>query len=281
MIEYLNMNAYMYQQNQWIHTDCLWQAFFQEEQWKAPFVITLVGAGGKTSLIRRLAFEGRNRGLRVLVVTTTHMYRPSRFGVLSGSAEDVKRQLLDQGLAVAGNAAGEQKISFVGEELYREICPMADLVLVEGDGSRRLPVKAPGSNEPVIPENSDLVLAVCGLSALGQPGAEVCFRLEYVLRLLETYGRAGHAGEPGWILASNDLACLMKFGYLKPLRTALPQIPVIPVLNQADTEEMEEQAKHIFRMMGGKRPLAEERKAGLACCLITGGLPEDESAGIF
>ena len=52
------MNAYIYQQNQWIHTDCLWQALSREKQGKSPFVITLVGAGGKTSLIRRLAFEG-------------------------------------------------------------------------------------------------------------------------------------------------------------------------------------------------------------------------------
>ena len=268
------MNAYIYQQNQWIHIDCLWKALSREKQGKSPFVITLVGAGGKTSLIRRLAFEGRKRGLRVLVVTTTHMYRPGRFGVLSGRAEDVEGQLLGAGLAVAGNEAGEQKISFVREELYRKICPMADLVLVEGDGSRRLPVKAPGKNEPVIPENSDLVLAVCGLSALGQPGAKVCFRLEYALRLMETYRRSGDAGEPGWIITFKDLACLMEYGYLKPLRAAFPKIPVIPVLNQADTEEM------VRRIIEGLKVQAPGDFMDDGC-LITGGLTEDESAGIF
>ena len=38
-----------------------------------PFVISFTGGGGKTSLIRRMAWEGRELGLKVLVIPTTHM----------------------------------------------------------------------------------------------------------------------------------------------------------------------------------------------------------------
>jgi probable selenium-dependent hydroxylase accessory protein YqeC len=43
------------------------------------------------------------------------------------------------------------------------------VVLVEADGSRRLPVKAPAEYEPVVPEGTDLVVGAVGLDALGWP----------------------------------------------------------------------------------------------------------------
>ena len=112
----------------------------------------------------------------------THMFRPAAYGVLTQRAEDAALQLEQKGLAVAGTVSGEEKIAYVGDELYRQICPMADLVLVEADGSKRLPVKAPRPGEPVVPENADMVLAVLGLSALGEPAEEKCFRLEQACR---------------------------------------------------------------------------------------------------
>jgi molybdenum cofactor cytidylyltransferase len=41
-------------------------------------------------------------------------------------------------------------------------------VLIEADGARMLPLKAPGKNEPVIPEWVDTVIVVAGLSAVGR-----------------------------------------------------------------------------------------------------------------
>jgi probable selenium-dependent hydroxylase accessory protein YqeC len=42
-------------------------------------------------------------------------------------------------------------------------------ILVEADGSKRLPLKAPADHEPVLPPDPDLVVAVLGLDGLGQP----------------------------------------------------------------------------------------------------------------
>jgi probable selenium-dependent hydroxylase accessory protein YqeC len=66
------------------------------------------------------------------------------------------------------------------------------LVLVEADGSRGLPVKAPASHEPAIPVSSDLVLGLIGLDCLGSPAsAATVHRLEAFLAL-----SGAHEGEP-------------------------------------------------------------------------------------
>ena len=164
------MKVSFYRDDCWNWSENLWEGLSLEERLseKKPYVIAFVGAGGKTSLIRRLAWEGRERGRKVLVVTTTHMFRPAAYGVLTQRAEDAALQLEQKGLAVAGTVSGEEKIAYVGDELYRQICPMADLVLVEADGSRHLPLKAHESHEPVIPRESSHNICVVGVSGFGQ-----------------------------------------------------------------------------------------------------------------
>lgn len=246
------METYYSRQGRRERAESLWRALSLEERMEVKrgrdgqgaYVIALAGAGGKTSLIRRLAWEGRKRGLKVLAVTTTHMYRPGRCGALGGSRRQVEELLSKEGLAVAGLPAGEEKISFVGEALYREICPLAGLVLVEADGSRRLPVKAPRQGEPVIPQNADLILAVSGVSALGRPGEEVCFRRR------EAEGLLGKEGDAGWIMGPEEMALLLKRAYLEPLRRKALAVPVLPVLNQADRPGQAEAAMSMLERLG-------------------------------
>jgi probable selenium-dependent hydroxylase accessory protein YqeC len=49
------------------------------------------------------------------------------------------------------------------------LADLFDIVLVEADGSKGLPVKAPASHEPVVPASSSIVIGVVGLDALGRP----------------------------------------------------------------------------------------------------------------
>ena len=55
---------------------------------------------------------------------------------------------------------------------------MADYVLVEADGSKRLPGKAHDRNEPEIPKESQRTVLVFGASALHKPISEVIHRVE-------------------------------------------------------------------------------------------------------
>ena len=58
--------------------------------------------------------------------------------------------------------------------------PRVTWVVVEADGSRMLPVKAPGPHEPVIPNGTTLLVPVVGIDALSKPIAEIAHRPERV-----------------------------------------------------------------------------------------------------
>lgn len=61
---------------------------------------------------------------------------------------------------------------------FSAIEQMADFVLVEADGSKRLPGKAHGKNEPEIPKESQRTILVFGASALHKPISDVIHRVE-------------------------------------------------------------------------------------------------------
>ena len=238
---------------------------------KKPFRIAAVGSGGKTTLLYTLAREARERGLSVLLLPTTHMQLPEKDGVLTGRAEDVMEKLKKDGFAVAGvpvvspKATHEpsahalpsetRKIGFPGLETYEKAGAFADLVLVEADGSRRLPLKYPNETEPVIPEDIDLILSVTGLSALGKDPAKLCHRRELAVEALaKASSRLSPLSSPqDWqTITAQDMALLQKSGYLTPLRSRFPSARVIPVWNQADTEELRQAALSMLEFLGEK-----------------------------
>lgn len=115
--------------------------------------ICAVGAGGKTSLLYELAEEYRQKGKRVLLITTTKMYLPEKDGVLDGTAEEIKEKLERDGFAVAGSVFSDEKMGPLPQAILDEVFSFADVVLVEADGSKRMPLKMPRQGEPVLPGN--------------------------------------------------------------------------------------------------------------------------------
>ena len=158
-------------------------------------ILSFVGGGGKTSAMYRLAGELAQAGARVLVTTTTRILPPApplvAEALTHAQGADCRQTLsaLDLALSrhspVALTAPGKDgKAAPLPPHLFAALPESADYVLVEADGSRGLPLKAPASHEPVIPPESDLVIAVAGLSALGRPWASVCHRWERACALL-------------------------------------------------------------------------------------------------
>ena len=212
-----------------------------------PFVIAVVGAGGKTSLIRHMAGEAQNENKKVLVVTTTHMYKPVNYGIFTNSLPEVQQALNKENLVVVGLPDINEKIKFCGEEFYKKSCPWADVVLIEADGAKGFPLKVPASHEPVIPDNATMILCLTGLSAWGKLVKEVCFRHKEAKEILQK-----KMPKSCWNTArvdENILACLLKHGYVEPLRKQYPCAVVVPVLNQADTEELQVKGKQVLDNM--------------------------------
>lgn len=146
-------------------------------------IVSLVGGGGKTTLLYAMARICAAKGWRVLISTTTHIQRPET-GWVQTLAERNARW--DAGTyAVTGLPAEQGKLKSLRVEQLRFWMQGADLVLLEADGAKHLPCKAPAEHEPVLIPESDVVLAVAGLSARDRPLKEVCFRLERACALLD------------------------------------------------------------------------------------------------
>lgn len=144
-------------------------------------VLSLVGGGGKTTLLFHLARDLQASGQRTAVLTTTKIYRPPR---LCRSPADCLARWAAGDYAVCGQPVPAEKIGPPDPRLLAWLLDRADRVLIEADGARHLPCKVPADHEPVLLPQCDTVLAVVGLSALGQPVAEACFRPELACALL-------------------------------------------------------------------------------------------------
>ena len=149
-------------------------------------VIAVVGGGGKTSLIFRLMESFTSIGKKVIVTTTTHMaYEPERPFVEDGDIDEVRKDLQRYHYTVAASLDRETgKIGCLPEEKLEELRGFADVLLIEADGAKRLPLKVPGEREPVIPEFAEMVIGVAGMDALGKLIQKTCHRPEKVAAFL-------------------------------------------------------------------------------------------------
>lgn len=150
-----------------------------------PGVTAIVGGGGKTTAMLRLAKE-LSREHTCIVGTTTHIFPPELPTLIEPTAEEVKKALQEQNLICVGAPAKNGKFGAVNGELLKKLPSLAEYVVLEADGSRGLPLKAPAGHEPVIPENTTHVIAVAGMDGANRPIREVCHRPNLYAELLGT-----------------------------------------------------------------------------------------------
>ena len=146
-----------------------------------PGVTSVIGSGGKTSLIAALA---RELSGTVVLTTTTHIQPfPDMPLVTSADADDVRAALAGSRVACVGSRA-EKNGKLVAPLLGIDaLASLADYVLVEADGARRLPLKAHAPWEPVVPACSGRTILVLGASGLGHPVREKVHRPELFCEL--------------------------------------------------------------------------------------------------
>lgn len=130
-----------------------------------------------------LAANCARKGWQVLAATTTHIMQPPG-GVWAQTDAELFRLWKCGSYAVAGTAAHGGKLTAPPQAQLERWMTLADIVLIEADGAKRMPCKAPAAHEPVLLPQCDTVLAVAGLSALRHPLREVCFRAELAAELL-------------------------------------------------------------------------------------------------
>jgi probable selenium-dependent hydroxylase accessory protein YqeC len=141
-------------------------------------VISLVGAGGKTTLMFRLAGELLLTGEKVVTTTTTKILEPTSeetaFLFVHSDEEDLKQFALRgihqyHHITIARERIESRKLKGVSSSLVNELWGFheIDKMIVEADGAAGRPVKAPREREPVIPSSTTLVVAILGVDGVG------------------------------------------------------------------------------------------------------------------
>lgn len=133
------------------------------------------GGGGKTTLMETLAGELSKKG-KVIITTTTHICRPKQYETLLDADEAAVSAALERsGIVCVASQAESGKLCAPWLSMGT-LAQLADFVLVEADGAKRLPLKAHASHEPVIPEEAQRVIMVIGIDGVGKTIRETCHR---------------------------------------------------------------------------------------------------------
>jgi molybdenum cofactor cytidylyltransferase len=194
-------------------------------------LVSIVGGGGKTSLMFALAAALPGR---VVITTTTRIFAAQmKLAPAVCYANDLDRlsgHLNDHRICLVVGEVDGEKARGVAAGLPGDLLARDDVdnVLVEADGSRMRPVKAPGDHEPVVPPETTLLIPIAGLDALHGPLDAVAHRPERIRALLD----AGDLSPDGR-LTPGGLARLLAHpdGGAKSLPAGAR---LIPLLNKAE-----------------------------------------------
>jgi hypothetical protein len=150
-------------------------------------VVALVGGGGKSSTMLALGSEAVALGWTVRLGTTTKVgvrqvaeWLP---GFISGPEHDDK-------------LTGAPADAFAGLNV--------DLVVVEADGARTMPAKAPAGHEPVVPPNVTALVTVIGADALDRVIEDQCHRPSRVAAVVGCRSYDRLTPERGAVLVTSD-----------------------------------------------------------------------------
>lgn len=220
-------------------------------------LVAIVGGGGKTSLMFALA---NSLPGRIVVTTTTRIFAAqmklaaATVFFTAESAENaeflmrVSENLDEFGQCLVIGEVGERQekafgvpLTLPGQLLAR---PDVDFVLVEADGSRMRPIKAPAEHEPVIPPDATVVAPVVGLDALERPLSEIAHRPEKIEQLLLP---TSHFSLLNGMLTPEAIARILThpWGGLKSVPAGAR---VIPLLNKVENEARLAAAREIARL---------------------------------
>ena len=152
-------------------------------------IVALVGGGGKSTLLSAL---GDVHGKGTVLTTTTKM-GSDQVGnatlLIRPSKEDLVSVLSGNLPVMIWDSVDGEKAFGVDPSLPESWLPEATRIIVEADGARRRPAKAPALYEPVLPSGVTTVIAVIGADAIDRVIEDQCHRpLRASLLLLNQNG---------------------------------------------------------------------------------------------
>lgn len=151
-------------------------------------IISFVGGGGKTTTITKLALELKEKNKKVLVTTTTAMYKPVNSQINKIFIGNIPKEYKAKkgSITVFADYLQDSKIRAKNLNKLEEIIKrkIFDFILIEADGSRGKPIKAPHAFEPVVTKYTDYSLGLIGFDSIGRDLSSVCHRPEIFQQIL-------------------------------------------------------------------------------------------------
>ena len=159
-------------------------------------LISIVGAGGKTTTMFTLASELAQHGNCVITTTTTNIYFPRQGEtdtLIVATETSILLKMVSAAwkqhhrVTIAGRAIGSGKIAGLQPDQPYELLTKsgADVVIVEADGARHKMIKAPAEHEPLVPSQTNVALLMMSAEAINQPlSGEIAHRPERIAAVL-------------------------------------------------------------------------------------------------
>lgn len=147
-------------------------------------LVSLIGGGGKSTLLFGLGHELAALGRRVILTTTTKMGREQALAAptvcRSLDTDCVTEALEGIGPVMLITGGDDHKVTGPPPDEVAALFAKsdADYVIVEADGSRGRPLKAPGPHEPAVPWSSTTVVILIGVDAIGKKLSHAAHRVE-------------------------------------------------------------------------------------------------------
>ncbi|MBI5944197.1 MAG: putative selenium-dependent hydroxylase accessory protein YqeC [Chloroflexi bacterium] len=202
-----------------------------------PAAVSFAGAGGKTTAMFQLAREFP----RTIVTATTHLgawqipLADHHIATNDLTTLAALENIPAHGVTLVSGEIENDRTSPVSENilswLYEESQRQNTPLLIEADGARQKPLKAPAGHEPPIPNFTEAVIVTAGLSGLGKPLND-----EHVHRAEIFSSLSGlQINQP---ITADSIARVLTHpqGGLKNIP---PTARRIALLNQADTPELQ------------------------------------------
>ncbi len=210
-------------------------------------IVSFTGSGGKTTALFQLARQ-LNIFSSVLVSATSHL------GIWQTSLADhhrIANQIYDlenfpgSGVILITGALDGERTKPVNEIILDWLYAKSKTdhlpLLIEADGSRQKPIKAPAPHEPAIPNFAEIVVHVIGMSGLGKPLED------------QHVHRAGIFSELTGLALGETVTAKALVKLLLHPQGGLKDMPTnarhIALLNQADTPEQQSLAGSMARQL--------------------------------
>lgn len=141
-----------------------------------PGVTSIIGGGGKTTLMLTLARELSDKGT-VIILTTTRIFPPEgNTLVTSTSKQEVSEKVKEQKVVCVSEGVDDNGKLLPPTFEIKELMELADYIICEADGAKRLPLKAHLDYESVAPQESSQTILVVGIDGIGKAIKDTCHR---------------------------------------------------------------------------------------------------------